>query len=95
MQLKNTIQYSIFNCFLYNSFYSDQDLFVGASSENYLVLYTNRLQDLIVEFPIQEDGVQIQSMAVSRHLKLFFCGTSHGAIRIYNWPLIEESLQYV
>lgn len=38
--------------------------------------------------------VSIESMVLSRPLKLIFCGTNQGSIRVYPWPLLEEHLVY-
>jgi hypothetical protein len=46
----------------------------------------------VVEF--QKQDVSIESMVLSRPLKLLFCGTNKGSIRVYPWPLIEDHLVY-
>lgn len=89
-----TIQHQLHNCFCYFQYFKEKDLFIAAGNEKYLSIYQNGMEDLIVEFPMT-DGVIIHSLHISRLLKLLFCGTSIGTIRVYPWPLIEEALELI
>jgi WD40 repeat protein len=66
------------------------DLFVGATSEKYLVLYKNKCRELVAEFPVTD--CTITSLLISKALKVLFAGTSSGRIRVYLWPLDESNL---
>ena len=65
----------------------DVDLFVGATTEKYLVIYKNRCKDLIAEFPIVD--CHITSLLVCPLQGALLAGTSKGTIRIYAWPMVE------
>jgi hypothetical protein len=84
----------VFNCFCFYQYYKEKDIFIAAGMETYLSVYKNHLEDLVAEFH-STDGVSIQSMIVSRQIKLLFCGTSIGTVRIYPWPFIEELFEFV
>lgn len=46
------------------------------------------------EFPIL-DGVCIKTMTLFSRLKLLFCGTSDGNIRVYPFPITEDICDYI
>jgi hypothetical protein len=52
------------------------------------------MNELVVDFPLNDSTI-INSLHISRMLKLLFCGTSNGTIRVYTWPLSEENLEYI
>lgn len=68
----------------------DCDLFAGATTEKYLVLYKNRCRDLIAEFPITD--CHITSLLVCPLQGALIAGTSRGSLRVYAWPMVEGSL---
>ena len=56
-----------------------------------MVLYKNRCKDLIAEFPITD--CHITSLLVCPLQGALLAGTSKGTLRIYAWPMVEESLE--
>lgn len=56
-----------------------------------MVLYKNRCKDLIAEFPITD--CHITSLLVCPLQGALLAGTSKGSIRVYAWPMVEESLE--
>ena len=67
------------------------DLFVGATTEKYLVLYKNRCRDLIAEFPITD--CHITSLLVCPLQGVLIAGTNKGSLRVYTWPMVESALE--
>ena len=65
-----------------------KNLFIGATKNKYMVLYENFGQNLLVEFPLID--CYIVQMQLSG--KLLFVATSKGTLRLYNWPILEETL---
>lgn len=55
-----------------------------------MVLYKNKCKDLIAEFPIID--CHITTILICPLQNALLVGTSKGTIRLYNWPLIENSL---
>lgn len=82
------------HCFCFFQYFKEKDIFIAAGAEKYLSIYRNNMEELIVDFPI-ENNVVIHSLHISRILKLLFCGTNKGTIRVYPWPLLEELLEFV
>ena len=64
----------------------ESDLFVGSTTEKYLVLYKNRCRDLIAEFPIAD--CHITSLLVCPLQGALIAGTSRGSLRVYAWPMV-------
>lgn len=64
---------------------AESNLFVGCTTEKYMVLYKNKCKDLIAEFPIID--CHITSLLICPIQGLMIAGTSKGALRVYNWPL--------
>ncbi len=58
-----------------------------------MVIYKNKMKELVSEFQV-EDGVTIKSLAECTSLKILFCGTNTGTIRIYPFPFKEQILEY-
>lgn len=56
-----------------------------------MVLYKNKCKDLIAEFPIVD--CHITSLLICSIQGLMILGTSKGALRVYNWPLTEKTLE--
>ena len=56
-----------------------------------MVLYKNKCKDLIAEFPIVD--CHITSLLVCPLQGAVLAGTSKGTLRIYAWPMVEESLE--
>ena len=56
-----------------------------------MVLYKNKCKDLIAEFPIVD--CHITSLLVCPLQGALLAGTSKGTLRIYAWPMVEESLE--
>lgn len=56
-----------------------------------MVLYKNKCKDLIAEFPIID--CHITSLLICSIQGLMILGTSKGALRVYNWPLTEKTLE--
>jgi hypothetical protein len=70
---------------------ADSNLFVGCTTEKYMVLYRNKCKDLIAEFPIVD--CHIISLLICPNQGLLIAGTSKGSLRVYNWPLLERYLE--
>ena len=101
---------NVFNCFAYCKYFpnyektndkdkskdheKEHDIFIAAGAEKYLSIYNKSLEEMVVEFD-SPDGVFIHSLIISRVMKLLFCGTSKGTIRIYPWPFIDEMFEWV
>ena len=47
---------------------------------------------MVCEFPVLE--CSITAIKLSHKQKALFVGTSKGTIRIYSWPLNDETLEY-
>jgi len=56
-----------------------------------MVLYKNKCKDLVAEFPIVD--CHITSLLVCPLQGALLAGTSKGTLRIYPWPLVEDSLE--
>lgn len=69
----------------------ESDLFVGATTEKYLVLYKNRCRDLIAEFPITD--AHITALLVCPMQGVLIAGTNRGSLRLYAWPMLENCLE--
>ena len=63
----------------------ESNLFVGCTTEKYMVLYKNKCKELIAEFPIID--CHITSLLICPIQGLMIAGTSKGTLRVYNWPL--------
>lgn len=70
----------------------ESNIFVGCSTEKYMVLYKNKCKDLIAEFPIVD--CHITSLLLCPIQGLMIAGTSKGTLRIFNWPMLETLLEY-
>ena len=58
-----------------------------------MMVYNNKMKDLFCQFPIL-DGVSITTMTLLSRLKVLFCGTSAGSVRIYPFPITEDLCEY-
>lgn len=70
---------------------TEGNLFVGCTTEKYMVLYKNKCKELIAEFPISD--CHITSLLICPIQGLLIAGTSKGTLRVYNWPLTENVLK--
>jgi hypothetical protein len=100
-------QSSAYNCIAYDNripqhFYggdkekpsnvnTDNDLFVGCTTEKYMVIYKNKCKELVAEFPIVD--CHVTSLLLCPLQGLLLAGTSKGTLRVYSWPMTENSFE--
>jgi len=63
----------------------ESDLFVGCTTEKYMVVYKNKCKDLVAEFPITD--CHVTSLLLCPLQSVLLAGTSKGTLRIYSWPM--------
>lgn len=54
-----------------------------------MVIYKNYCKDLVAEFPIKD--CHITSLLICSIQGILLAGTSKGTLRVYLWPLDENS----
>jgi hypothetical protein len=67
------------------------DLFVGCTTEKYMVVYKNKCKDLVAEFPITD--CHVTSLLLCSLQGILLAGTSKGTLRVYSWPMTENSFE--
>lgn len=63
----------------------EADLFVGCTTEKYMVVYKNKCKDLVAEFPITD--CHVTSLLLCPLQGILLAGTSKGTLRVYSWPM--------
>jgi hypothetical protein len=56
-----------------------------------MVVYKNKCKDLVAEFPVID--CHITSLLLCPLQGILLAGTSKGTLRVYAWPMIENSLE--
>ena len=56
-----------------------------------MVVYKNKCKDLVAEFPIVD--CHITSLLLCPLQGILLAGTSKGTLRVYLWPMVENSLE--
>lgn len=56
-----------------------------------MVVYKNKCKDLVAEFPVID--CHITSLLLCPLQGILLAGTSKGTLRVYTWPMIENSLE--
>ena len=74
-------------------YFTDKNVFLAAGNQRYLCLYKNNLSEIISEFS-SPDNSFINCIKISRSMKILFCGTNKGVIRVYPWIFCEDLFEY-
>lgn len=56
-----------------------------------MVVYKNKCKDLVAEFPITD--CHVTSLLLCPLQGILLAGTSKGTLRVYSWPMTENSFE--